>query len=582
MLELLHPPTAAAETSKADCADIIVRYLERLGVDTVFGVPGGAMEPFFNALARSQRRGGPRLVVARHECGAAFMADGYYRETGKMGVVCSTTGPGATNLLTGLASAMMEEIPLLALTAQAPLPKFGRQALQDSSCMAVDTVAIFNNVTRYSSLVSHPEQLEHKLINAVNAALRTPGPVHLSIPADILRSPQVPKDDSHSRLLTQAFYPLDEQGIAELLQRLMRTRQLVIYLGSHAGQAGSALQAVIELTQAAVIASPTGKAWIDEQHPQYHGIYGFAGHSSANELLSNPEVDTILAVGASLSELETRSWNSELLNHKLIHLAANQEHFSRSTMAQLQVYGHLGAIFSRLQAALRHGDRPRAAQAAPKQRGLHTTTAIAQPHPANTPLKPQYLMQWLNQQLPSDTRLFIDAGNSWAWATHYLSSNGQGNYRIAMQYGSMAWAMPAAIGSAAANPHKPTACLLGDGSFLMGGQEITVAAQLQLPVVFIVLNDAAMGMVMHGQRLGAQESIGWELNKVDYAALVQAMGISAHVIETAADLAQVSLAKLFAERKPCLLDVRIDPAEVPPMGDRIKGLNSVGGITPGS
>ncbi len=191
-------------------------------------------------------------------------------------------------------------------------------------------------------------------------------------------------------------------------------------------------------------------------------------------------------------------------------------------------------------------------------------------------------MSHLSRALPQDTRIFIDAGNGWSWATHYLSrSNSNGLYRIAMGYGSMAWSIGAAIGSAIGNRAAPTLCIVGDGSYLMSAQEITVAAQQQLPVVFLVLNDAAMGMVMHGQRLGQQESIGWELNNVNYAQLAQAMGVDGIVIDCPTQLEQLDYAALFNKKGPTLLDIRIDREEVPPMGDRIKGLAVNGSATPG-
>lgn len=139
-------------------AELVVWCLEQAGVEYVFGVPGGAVEPLYDALARSARRGGPRPVVARHEAGAAYMADGYARETGRLGVCLATSGPGATNLLTGVACASAGSVPLLALTGQSALPSFGKNALQDSSCAGVDVVGIFAHCTRYSSLVSHADQ----------------------------------------------------------------------------------------------------------------------------------------------------------------------------------------------------------------------------------------------------------------------------------------------------------------------------------------------------------------------------------------------------------------------------------------
>src|SRR5690606_23427500 len=151
--------------------------------------PGGAIESLLNALLLAEREGGARLVAARYESGAACMADGYYRETGRLGAVCSRTGPGAANLITGVCSVYVEEIPMLVITAQTPLSKFGRGALQESSCTAVDTVAMFRYITRFNSLVSHPGQLETKLVSALMSAHQdTRGPVHLSIPSDVLRA----------------------------------------------------------------------------------------------------------------------------------------------------------------------------------------------------------------------------------------------------------------------------------------------------------------------------------------------------------------------------------------------------------
>lgn len=584
--ELPKPQEAYQDTY----ADLIVDYLAQMGIDTVFGVPGGAIEPLLNSLARSERKGGPRLVVARHECGAAFMADGYYRETGKMGVVCSTTGPGATNLLTGVASAAADEVPMLVITAQTPLPKFGKRALQESSCTAIDTVGIFRYVTQFNTLVSHHEQLEGKLVSAIMAAHRVPnGPAHISIPSDILRAPAHINSHIHSDLLTHDFSMSDEPAIARLCEKLGRVDNIVMYIGHGAGKASKQIMEFINLTGASFVTGPMGKSWVDEKHPQYRGVYGFAGHESARALLQDKEVDLILAVGTALGELGTSGWKDDLLNTKLVHIDSSIEHFTRSPMANLHVFGNIDVIFERLLVSVRE-----ARKWGRKWDTLHATVTrninggyatLRDPEKClsdESPVKPQRLMTHLSQRLPEETRIFVDAGNSWSWATHYLTrSNNEGLYRIAMGYGSMAWSIGAAIGSAIANREAPTLCIVGDGSYLMSAQEITVAAQHQLPVVFIVLNDAAMGMVMHGQRMGNQESIGWELNTVNYAALAQAMGVDGIVIESPAELDALDLESLFVKNGPTLIDVRIDRNEVPPMGDRIKGLAVNGSATPG-
>ncbi|MDF3035359.1 MAG: Acetolactate synthase, partial [Paucimonas sp.] len=199
-----------------DVADLLIAYLEQMGVEYIFGVPGGAIEPIYNSLARSQRRGKLRPIVARHEAGAAFMADGYARETGKLGVCVATSGPGATNLITGVATAYDNGVPMLVITGQPPLPAFGKRALQESACTGVNTLGMFRHCTRYNSLVSHPEQMEQKLIAALMRATRTPrGPAHLTIPLDILKS-DCPTPHYDLRALLQPPAMIDEAAVESL------------------------------------------------------------------------------------------------------------------------------------------------------------------------------------------------------------------------------------------------------------------------------------------------------------------------------------------------------------------------------
>ena len=186
-------------------SDLIIDYLELLGVEYVFGVPGGQILPFLEALDRSERRGGPRCVFSRHETGAAFMADGYARETGKIGVCFATTGPGITNLITGIASAYAEHIPLLIITAQVLVTHFGRGAGQDSSPDYIDTNLMLDQCTSYTTVVTNPNQLEYKLVAALkNAMQSSPGPAHLNVPVDIFRSP-APPALSHPNFQISAF-----------------------------------------------------------------------------------------------------------------------------------------------------------------------------------------------------------------------------------------------------------------------------------------------------------------------------------------------------------------------------------------
>lgn len=579
-------------------ADLIVAYLEQLGVEYVFGVPGGAIEPLYNALARSQRRGGPRPVVARHESGAAFMADGYARETGKIGVCCATSGPGATNLLTGVACAFDNGIPLLAITGQPALPSFGKRALQESACTGVNTLGMFRHCTHYDTLVSHRDQIESKLVNALMHASKAPcGPSHLSIPVDILRSPILSSAPAYnlSSLLHKASL-LDESLVEALHGEVRQAKKIVIIIGG-GHSCGESIEAIIklaEMTGALFVTSPDGKGLVNTRHRLYRGVFGFAGHLSADAALQDAP-DLILAIGTSLGEWTSGAWSTALLNQRLIHIDSSEEHLLRSPMARLHVRGRIRSVCERLIELLAEGEplvKPEAELKIPEYMLHEVDKFISEA----TPIKPQRLMRELSRLFPPNTRFLADAGNSTAWAIHYLQPHDRrvarqhdyaarhdggkrrtgdaGWLRVLMDFAPMGWAIGAAVGVARGNPACPVVCITGDGSYLMNGQEISVAAAEGLTVIFVILNDSALGMVKHGQRLAGAEPIAFELPTVDFRLQAESMGIPGYVIRSPEDMAALDMAAILSRKGPTLLDVRIDGEEVPPMNLRMKTLGT--------
>ncbi|MFG6458007.1 thiamine pyrophosphate-binding protein [Roseateles sp. BYS96W] len=602
---LLAPAVDLAPERAADVADLIVLALEALGVDYVFGVPGGAIEPLYNALARSGRRGGPKAVVARNEQGAAYMADGYARETGKLGVCIATSGPGATNLITGVACAHDNGVPLLVITGQPQIRNFGRGALQESSCTGIDTMAMFSACTRYNSLVSHAEQLPTKLFNAIMQARHAPGgPSHLSIPVDILRQP-LPDDlemPDFTGLLRSVPALVDLPAVQQLATLLRSARRPVWVIGEGCGEAISELMQIVQWGDGHFIATPDGKGLINPRHLRFRGVFGFGGHACAAELLAG-EPDLIVALGTSFGELNSGGWSKSLLNSRLVHVDDSDERLMRTPTAKLHVRGHIKTICEQLLALLAPPDAAPAGQLLPFQHPQASRktleSMVDKPEMLNQdsgPVKPQRLLAALGDRCTPRTRFVADAGSSAVWAVHYLAPCDQrggrapggadaamaGNrrrraacwLRVTMNFAPMGWAIGSAVGIAAANRRCPVVCLTGDGSYLMNGQEITVAAELGLTVLYVVLNDSALGMVKHGQRLAGAEPIGFELPKVDYAAMAVAMGIPGHVIHTPQDLDALDFDALQSRSGPTLLDVRIDGEEVPPMNLRMKTLGS--------
>ena len=363
------------------------------------------------------------------------MADGFTRETGKLGVCCATTGPGATNLITGIASAYADNIPMLVITAQTAIVKFGSGALQDSSCSAIDIISMFKPCTRYSSLVSHIEQLERKLKTAIITAFTEPkGPVHLSIPSDILDTATqiLPLESVQS--LTWERHMYDQLAYQQLCDKIKLTSRIVLFIGNGAKSCGKYIMALAHKVQSPIICGMMGKAWVDETDPLFYGVYGFAGHKKAKSLIENQNFDLLIAIGTQLGELGTSGGDSLLLNNKLVHIDQNSEHFSRSTIpsilknlvnnSDIEKFG-----FNQHQCELE----------------LLGNTRI---QVKKNVLHPQLLFQYLSARLPSETRTFIDAGNAWAWASHYfLRADNQGAYRISTGLGAMAWAIGASVGS---------------------------------------------------------------------------------------------------------------------------------------
>lgn len=592
----------ASEPEIFEGGDLILNHLEQLGVEYVFGIPGGAIEPLYNALARSERRGGIRAITARHETGAAFMAEGYARNTGKLGVCCSTTGPGATNLITGVASAYENQIPLLVITPQTALSHFGRKAFQESSDTAVNTVGMFRHCTHYNTLVSHIDQLEHKLASAIMTAFNAHGPAHLSIPLDVMRTllARSAAGFNLSPLLVRPTWK-DEVAIDTLLDLLLDARKPVFVLGNGCQDAAGLILRVAMILKALVVTTPDGKGLISPFHPNYRGVFSFAGHSSAEQLLHDPEVDLVVTVGNMLSEWSSNNWDREtLLTSHLVHIDTNHSNLTRSPMARLHVRGSIDAVFETLITGLARHDRhliaPPAGQADATSAVLpFEVDDLARCLDASCPIKPQWLMTKLTQLFPPSTRYLADTGNSFAWSTHYLHpfdrrvldrrSSGRGDngrrtsrgglFQAGFEFAPMGWAIGNAVGVALARPGEPVVCITGDGSMLMCGQEITVAQQLGLPVVYIVLNDASLGMVAHGQRLGGAEQIGCDLPRVDFRRMAEAMGIRAYLIQTPQDLMSLNIPAICQQNSPTLLDVRIDRNETPPIQRRLHALSEM-------
>jgi acetolactate synthase-1/2/3 large subunit len=588
-------------TEEIEVSDLLISYLMELEVEYIFGVPGGAIEPLYNAMARSERRHGLKSVVARHETGAAFMAAGYASNSGKIGVCCATTGPGATNLITGVASAYEENVPLLVITPQSVINNFGRKTFQDSSDTGVNIVGMFQYCTHYNSLVSHPDQFEEKLVAALMAAMANSGPVHLSVPLDVLKSKIArTKSGYNIKGLLEKPHIQDSRAVERLAFELETASKPVFLVGGACDEASGLILRLASQLGAKIVTTAEGKGFVSPYHPLFCGVLGFAGHDSATAALLDPDVDVVVAIGTALGEWSSNGWDSNvLMNSRLIHVDEKETNLARSPMARLHVRGRILSVFETLNqkatgfSSLESID---SLSLVPEKQEASLGLQFYREEcwdPGNqvTGVKPQWLMQQLTTLFPPNTRYLADTGNSMTWAIHYLHPFDRrrlarrkcgrskqerrtvvgGLFQTSPKFASMGWAIGCSVGAALANSDGPVVCLTGDGSMLMSGQEITVAQQLGLSVIYIILNDSSLGMVNHGQKMAGAELIGSELPDVNFADMAKAMGIKSYLVKKPQDLLGIDFATLMSSG-PVLIDVRIDAQQVPPMGMRVKVL----------
>ncbi|MBT8125126.1 MAG: thiamine pyrophosphate-binding protein, partial [Gammaproteobacteria bacterium] len=479
-----------------EVGDLLVSYLDYIGVDYVFGIPGGAIEPLYNALSRSAEKGGPRAIVARHETGAAFMADGYARNSGNLGVCCATAGPGATNLITGVASAYDNHSPLLVITAQTALENFGRNAAQESGDTGINTVAMFEPCTHYNTLVSHVNQFEQKLASAIMTAFRSPmGPAHLSIPLDVLRavSPvKYPTNDLANLLWNPS--PIDIDSLEIFSKQLTTAKKIVFIIGEGCLHGIGSILNLAMSVHAKIVTTPHAKGLVSPYHPLFRGVLGFAGHDSATEVFDD-EVDTIVAIGTTLSETASNTWDQKVLNQRLIHIDSSEHNLMHSPMARLHVRGDIAKIFEKVENNLdiqkiatsnnRHANKSNVdINKKPELKRFFKVIDESKCHDNSSPIKPQSLMTALPKIFPPETKYLCDSGNSMAWSIHYLhpydrrlagsrDDDHGGLFWTCLEFGSMGWAIGSSIGTSLANNKHPVVCLTGDGSMLMYGGDVT-------------------------------------------------------------------------------------------------------------
>jgi len=571
----IHPILQVLEDEGASTVDVpaihaILEILENEGVKYIFGVPGGPLTGLFEAMRQRQTI---RLVLAKHEAGAAFMAAANARVGGGLAVCCGTSGPGATNALTGIASAYADCLPVLLLTGQVATSAFGKGAIQESSAFGTDIVDLFRSVTKLSAMLPSSERTPDILRTAIRTAMTgRPGPVHLNMPADMVTRVVPYKPVKPARYRPGAC-PVDRAAIAKAAELLAAAERPCVLAGSGVALA-RASDALVEFARAngiPVATSPKGKGTFPEDDPLSLGVLGFGGHDLAEKYIAT--VDVLVVIGSSLNEFVTNGGTIAIRpTTALVQIDVDPGIMARNYPIDLAVIGDAQGALRELTARLSAPTESSGLRVVRDNRHLHSLRSgtarymAAEMLEADTvPIKPQRLIVEMRAAMPNDALLFVDNGNSIIWGTHYFEARRPNTYFIDLGFAAMGSAVAGVVGGAMAARGRRAVALVGDAAFAMHGFEVHTAVEERLPIVWVVLNNGGHGMVHQGDQLMKGVDLGVSLFRVplDIAGLGRAMGARGVRVDSAQDFRREFEAALCADG-PTVIDVIIDAEEIAP------------------
>lgn len=525
-------------------AQWVVQALRAQGVNQVFGYPGGAIMPVYDALYD----GGVEHLLCRHEQGAAMAAIGYARSTGKVGVCIATSGPGATNLLTGLADALLDSVPVVAITGQVASPLIGTDAFQE-----IDVLGLSLACTKHSFLVESLEALPGIMAEAFAIACSgRPGPVLIDIPKDI----QLASGELCPHLMpVEQDLPHSESELQQAIAMLATASKPMLYAGGGVGmaQAVPALREFIAVTQMPAVVTLKGLGAPDAGHPCYLGMLGMHGTKAAN--LAVQECDLLIAVGARFDDRVTGRLNAFAPYAQVIHMDIDPAELGKLRQPHVALQGDLSRLLQALQQPLAI-DAWRSEVIA-----LKNQHPWRYDHPGQAIYAPLLLKQ-ISERKAEQTVITTDVGQHQMWAAQHMSFNRPENFITSSGLGTMGFGIPAAVGAQVARPEDMVICISGDGSFMMNVQELGTVKRKQLPLKIVLLDNQRLGMVRQWQQLffDARYSETNLSDNPDFLLLASAFGIPGQRI-TRKDQVDAALDALFNSEGPYLLHVSIDEYE---------------------
>ncbi|MBI5937778.1 MAG: thiamine pyrophosphate-binding protein [Betaproteobacteria bacterium] len=522
-------------------SEVLVKFLEKLGVRCVFGIPGSHILPVYDALHDSPIRS----VLAKHEQAAGFMAGGHARLTGGVGACITTAGPGATNLVTAIANAYADHLPVIAITGEAPTHIFGKGGLQESSGEggSIDQVALFAGITRYHKLVERTDYLPNVLIQAAKHLLsKTPGPVVLSIPYNIQ------KERVDAAILDAISFGrangegvIAEPYIDKSVAMLRAAKRPLIVAGYGCIRAGARepLRRISERLNIPVTSSLKAKGAIDERSALALGSLGVTSGGDALRYLEQ-EADLVLVLGAGFNERTSYVWDKNLLAGKrLIQVDNSAQQLDKVFRADLTVHADLGAYLKALDAAIQKENL--AAKAPVDIAAFIAATQAQAAAKGETIFNAQFdhvraFYAWLEQRFPDGLVMFDD---NIVFAQNFYRVSAKDRFCPNTGISSLGYAIPAAIG-AGCEVKQPLFAMIGDGGFHMCAMEIMTAVNYNIPLNVVLFNNSTMGLIRKNQHhLYQDRFIDCDFTNPDFALLAKAFGIRHSRVENEQDLAKL-------------------------------------------
>lgn len=536
-------------------SELLLKCLEEEGVKEVFGIPGGVLLPLYNVLKKSNIK----HILTRHEQGAIHAADGYSRSSNKVGVCFATSGPGATNLLTGLATAHMDSIPLVAITGQVGLDFLGKDSFQEA-----DTTGFSQPVTKHNYLVKDAKDLPSVVKEAFYIATSgRPGPVLIDIPKDVFiqELTDIPKATIRERILKKLARPeINYNQLIKVVETLEKAKKPLIFVGGGiTDKASEALTRVAEKFQIPVANTLMAKGVFPPTSPLFLGMVGMHGTTKANWAVQNS--DCLLAVGLRFDDRVTGDLKKFAPNAKVIHVDLDAAEIGKNCSINIPIVADSFDFFTSLEEKL---ENVNSTEEWLEQIKINTSKSFKE---KSTLINPEEVLEVVDELVDDNTIVVTDVGQHQMWAALFVHPTKPKSFLTSGGLGTMGYGLPAAIGAQVANPHKKVVLITGDGSLQMNLQEFAVIKQLRLPIKILIINNGHLGMVRQWQGMffDANYSESSLEYSPDWEVLASAYGIYGKKVDQHGGL-EKAITESYESDFPCLLDIKVDPnANVFPM-----------------